>query len=141
MVDPIHDHMLYFLENHDEQRVASDFFAGDAFRAYPAFVVNTLMRSNPFMVYAGQEYGERGMDAEGFSGKDGRTTIFDYWTVPSLYRAYVDNSRVRRRGKTLTLFIPAYPNRQQGEGCKRRSVLRPYVCQWAFCLKTICFPP
>lgn len=91
-VDPIHDHMLYFLENHDEQRVASDFFAGDAFRAYPAFVVNTLMRSNPFMVYAGQEYGERGMDAEGFSGKDGRTTIFDYWTVPSLYRAYVDNS-------------------------------------------------
>lgn len=91
-VDDIHDHMLYFLENHDEQRIASDFFAGDGFRAYPAFVVNTLMRNNPFMVYAGQEYGERGMDEEGFSGRDGRTTIFDYWTVPSLYRAFIMNN-------------------------------------------------
>ena len=89
-VDDIADHMLYFLENHDEQRIASDFFAKNAFRAYPAFVVNALMRSNPFMLYAGQEYGERGMDEEGFSGCDGRTTIFDYWTVPSLYRAFVE---------------------------------------------------
>ena len=88
-VDDIHDHMLYFLENHDEQRIASDFFAGDGFRAYPALVVNALMRSNPFMIYAGQEFGERGMDEEGFSGRDGRTTIFDYWTVQSLYRAFV----------------------------------------------------
>lgn len=91
-VDNIHDHMLYFLENHDEQRIASDFFAGDGFRAYPALAVNVLMRANPFMVYAGQEYGERGMDQEGFSGKDGRTTIFDYWTVPTLHRAFVANS-------------------------------------------------
>ena len=91
-VDNIHDHMLYFLENHDEQRIASDYFAGDGFRAYPALAVNVLMRANPFMVYAGQEYGERGMDKEGFSGKDGRTTIFDYWTIPSLYRAFVTNT-------------------------------------------------
>ena len=91
-VDGISSHMLYFLENHDEQRIASDFFAGDPFRAYPALVVNALMRSNPFMVYAGQEYGERGMDQEGFSGRDGRTTIFDYWTVPSLHRAHVTHS-------------------------------------------------
>lgn len=91
-VDTINDHMLYFLENHDEQRIASDFFAGDGFRAYPALAVNVLMRSNPFMVYAGQEYGERGMDEEGFSGRDGRTTIFDYWTVPTLHRAFVTNS-------------------------------------------------
>lgn len=88
-VDDIHDHMLYFLENHDEQRIASDFFAGDGFRALPALAVNVLMRSNPFMVYAGQEYGERGMDEEGFSGRDGRTTIFDYWTIPTLHRAFV----------------------------------------------------
>lgn len=91
-VDNIHDNMLYFLENHDEQRIASDFFAGDGFMAYPALVTNMLMRSNPFMVYAGQEFGERGMDNEGFSGEDGRTTIFDYWTVPSLHRAYIANS-------------------------------------------------
>ena len=91
-VDNIHDNMLYFLENHDEQRIASDYFAGDGFRAYPALVVNVLMRANPFMVYAGQEYGERGMDKEGFSGKDGRTSIFDYWTISSLYRAFVTKS-------------------------------------------------
>ena len=40
------------------------------------------------MIYAGQEYGERGMDSEGFSGHDGRTTIFDYWSVDTLVRAY-----------------------------------------------------
>lgn len=91
-VDGISSHMLYFLENHDEQRIASDFFAGDPFKAYPALVVNALMRSNPFMVYAGQEYGERGMNQEGFSGCDGRTTIFDYWTVSSLHRAHVTHS-------------------------------------------------
>ena len=90
-VDDIHDNMLYFLENHDEQRIASDFFAGDARRAFPAFVTNILMRKNPFMLYAGQEYGERGMDKEGFSGCDGRTTIFDYWTVGTLHRAFVES--------------------------------------------------
>lgn len=89
-VDDISDHMLYFLENHDEQRIASDYFAGDGFRALPALIANVLMRTNPFMVYAGQEYGERGMDEEGFSGRDGRTTIFDYWTVTSLYHGFVD---------------------------------------------------
>ena len=80
--------MLYFLENHDEQRIASDFFAGDARKGVPAVAVNALMRRNPFMLYAGQEYGERGMDNEGFSGCDGRTTIFDYWTVSTLYKGY-----------------------------------------------------
>lgn len=87
-VDDINGHMLYFLENHDEQRIASDFFAGNAFKAIPAVMVNALMRQNPFMLYAGQEYGERGMDHEGFSGRDGRTTIFDYWTVKSQYKGY-----------------------------------------------------
>ena len=79
--DDIRDHMLYFLENHDELRVASDFFVGQAEKALPALVVNVLMQQNPFMLYAGQEWGERGMDAEGFSGRDGRTTIFDYWAL------------------------------------------------------------
>lgn len=85
-IDDIHTHMLNFLENHDEQRIASPFFAGDARRALPALVVSACMRTNPFMVYAGQELGEPGMDAEGFSGRDGRTTIFDYWGVPSLQK-------------------------------------------------------
>lgn len=79
--DDIKDHMLYFLENHDELRLASDFFVGDAWRALPGFVTCVLMQQNPFMLYAGQEWGERGMDQEGFSGLDGRTTIFDYWSL------------------------------------------------------------
>ena len=85
--DDIRDHMLYFLENHDEQRIASDFFAADAHKGIPAFVASVLMQQNPFMLYAGQEYGERGMDSEGFSGNDGRTTIFDYWSIDTLCRA------------------------------------------------------
>lgn len=85
--DDINKNMLYFLENHDEQRIASDFFAGDARKAIPAFVVSALFRSNPYMHYFAQEYGEKGMDKEGFSGKDGRTTIFDYWSVDTMCRA------------------------------------------------------
>ncbi len=85
-VDDIKDHMLNFLENHDEQRIASEFFAGDALKGKPALVVSTFMNSNPMMVYFGQELGEKGMDEEGFSGRDGRTTIFDYWTVDSIRR-------------------------------------------------------
>ncbi len=85
--EDINSHMLYFLENHDEQRIASDFFAGDARRGVPAMVASALMRANPFMLYAGEEYGEKGMDSEGFSGKDGRTTIFDYWSMDTMCRA------------------------------------------------------
>jgi glycosidase len=85
--DDIRDHMLYFLENHDEQRIGSDFFAADARKGVPAMIASLLMQQNPFMLYAGQEYGERGMDKEGFSGHDGRTTIFDYWSIDTLCRA------------------------------------------------------
>lgn len=83
-VDDIRQHMLYFLENHDEQRIASPQFCGDARKALPALVCEAFMGSNPLMIYAGQELGERALDAEGFSGLDGRTTIFDYWSVPTL---------------------------------------------------------
>ena len=83
-VDDIRDKMLYFLENHDEQRIASGFFCGRGMCAEPAMIVAATLGTNPVMVYAGQELGEKGMDAEGFSGIDGRTTIFDYWGVKSL---------------------------------------------------------
>jgi glycosidase len=85
--DDIRNRMLYFLENHDEQRVASSFFAGDAQKGVPALAVSALLQQNPLMIYFGQEYGERGMDKEGFSGNDGRTTIFDYWSVDTIVRA------------------------------------------------------
>lgn len=77
-------HMLNFLENHDEQRVASDFFCGSAAGGYAALAVSALLSEAPFMLYFGQEMGERGMQAEGFSGLDGRTSIFDWCTVPAL---------------------------------------------------------
>lgn len=89
-VDDIKEHMVYFLENHDEQRIASDFFAGSALKGLPGMVASVLMKSSPFMLYAAEEYGEKGMDKEGFSGKDGRTTIFDYWSVDTLCRAEAD---------------------------------------------------
>ena len=85
--DDIRDHMVYFLENHDEQRIGSDFFAARAVKGVPGMIASVLMYKNPFMLYAGEEYGECGMDREGFSGNDGRTTIFDYWSVDTLCRA------------------------------------------------------
>ena len=91
-VDDIKEHMLNFLENHDEQRIASDFFAGNARKGCAAFLTCACMGKNPVMVYFGQELGERGMDNEGFSGLDGRTTIFDYWSVDTV-------RRWRNRGK------------------------------------------
>ncbi len=85
-VDDIRSNMLNFLENHDEQRLASDFFAGSADKGRAPLMVSACMGANPIMIYFGQELGERGMDCEGFSGRDGRTTIYDYWMVDSIRR-------------------------------------------------------
>ncbi len=100
-VDDIREHMLYFLENHDEQRIASDFFAGNAQKAIPALIVSAMLYKNPLMIYAGQEFGESGMDSEGFSGRDGRTTIFDYWCVETLRRGYYDRRKLTDDAKQL----------------------------------------
>ncbi|MCU0419640.1 MAG: alpha-amylase family protein [Cyclobacteriaceae bacterium] len=78
----INHRMLHFLENHDEQRIASPFFAGDPWKAAPAMVISACVDQAPVMIYFGQEVGEPGAGSEGFSGEDGRTTIFDYWGVP-----------------------------------------------------------
>lgn len=85
-INDIQRHMLNFLENHDEQRIASEYFAGNAHKAFPAMIVSACMSTNPVMIYFGQELGESGMDTEGFSGRDGRTTIFDYWSIDSIRR-------------------------------------------------------
>jgi glycosidase len=74
--------LLSFVENHDEQRIASPYFAGNPWKALPAVVVSAAYYTGPFMIYFGQEVGEPGAGDEGFSGSDGRTTIFDYWSVP-----------------------------------------------------------
>ena len=91
-IDDIKDRMLNFLENHDEQRIASGFFCGRGMCAEPAMIVAATLTRCPVMIYAGQEIGEVGMDMEGFSGVDGRTTIFDYWGVRSL-QAWANNGK------------------------------------------------
>ncbi|MBO4813784.1 MAG: alpha-amylase [Muribaculaceae bacterium] len=85
-IEGLQDHMLNFLENHDEQRIASPQFAGYAFRAIPALAVSAAMSRCPFMLYAGQELGEKAEGATGFSGDDGRTSIFDYISVDTVRR-------------------------------------------------------
>ncbi|MEZ4903349.1 MAG: alpha-amylase family protein [Spirosomataceae bacterium] len=84
--------MLRFLENHDEQRIASKYFAGNPFYAIPAMVVSTTLHTGPLMLYFGQEVGVNPTVAEGFSGEDGRTTMFDYWGVPE-YQAWVNGGK------------------------------------------------
>lgn len=97
--EDIRDHMLYFLENHDEQRIASGFFCGRGRCAEPAMIVAATLGINPVMIYAGQELGERGMEIEGFSGMDGRSSIFDYCAVRSL-QAWTNHGKFD--GKNLT---------------------------------------
>lgn len=75
--------MLRFLENHDEERIASAGFAGKAELALPAMVVSATLGGGPVMLYFGQEVGEPGKGKEGYGGDDNRTTIFDYWGVPN----------------------------------------------------------
>lgn len=87
-VDGIQPHMLNFLENHDEQRFGSKFYAGDPAKVLPSLVVSSMISTGPMMIYMGQELGEQATDSEGFSGYDGRTTIFDYWSVGTLRRWY-----------------------------------------------------
>lgn len=79
-------YMLNFLENHDEQRFGSDFFGKDAKNTFAPLYTSLFLNTAPFMIYFGEEVGEKGMDEEGFSGRDGRTTIFDWWSIGSVRR-------------------------------------------------------
>lgn len=110
----IEQKMLNFLENHDEQRIASDFFAGEGHKGVPAMIVTACLNTNPVMIYCGQELGEAGMDKEGFSGKDGRTTIFDYWCVDSINRwvnqGACDESQLTEQEKELRHFYTTLLN-------------------------------
>ncbi len=81
----IQSHMLHFLDNHDEQRLASPEFAGSGQAGKPLMVISTLISESPVMVYFGQEVGEPGNENAGF-GKRSRTSIFDYIGVPSHQR-------------------------------------------------------
>ena len=87
----IEHHMLHFLENHDEQRIAAPQFAGDAQKGLPAMVVSSTISTSPTMLYFGQHVGEPGAGDAGF-GKASRTTIFDYWGVPE-HQKWMNNGK------------------------------------------------
>jgi len=101
-------HMLRFLENHDEQRIASRFFAGDPFKALPAMALSATLHGGPLMIYAGQEVGVAAQGSEGYQGDDGRTTIYDYWGIPELQawtnRGRFDGGGLSDRQKALRQF-------------------------------------
>ncbi len=82
ILDGLDAQMLRFLENHDEVRLASTAFAGRADAAIPAMLVAACMHQGPIMIYNGQEVGEPARGASGFSGDDGRTSIYDYCAMP-----------------------------------------------------------
>ncbi len=96
--------MLRFLENHDEQRIASKHFAQYPPRALPAFFIVACMHQNPFMIYFGQEFGEEAKDESGFSGLDGKTSIFDYWNVPSI-QAWLYKAKLKPENLAIEKYL------------------------------------
>jgi glycosidase len=109
----IEHHMLHFLENHDEQRIASAGFAGDAAKGKPAMVVSTTISTSPTMVYFAQEVGEPGDGNAGF-GSETRTTIYDYWGVPNHIRwmnnGAFDGGQLSQEEKELRAFYRSLLN-------------------------------
>lgn len=88
----IQSHMLHFLENHDEQRLACPDFAGSPERGLSMMVLSATLTTGPVMIYFGQEVGVAAKGVSGFSGDDGRTTIYDYWGVPE-FQAWVNHKK------------------------------------------------
>ncbi|GIV35821.1 MAG: alpha-amylase [Cyclobacteriaceae bacterium] len=77
-------HLLHFMENHDEQRIASPYFAGNPWKGLPAMVVSATIDNGAVLIYFGQEVGEPAEGDPGFQTfeKKGVTTKMDYWGVP-----------------------------------------------------------
>ncbi|NVJ69477.1 MAG: alpha amylase C-terminal domain-containing protein [Alphaproteobacteria bacterium] len=106
-VQDIEHHMMHFLENHDEQRIASPDFAGDANKGKPAMVVSALLGTSPTMLYFGQDVAEDGSEDAGF-GDPTRTSIFDYIGVPAHQRwmngGAFDGGQLSQNEKALRTF-------------------------------------
>ncbi len=117
-VSGFEEKMLNFIENHDEVRVASDYFAGDPYAAIPAVAAALLLNRSPFLLYFGQELGERGMESEGYSGKDGKTSIFDYWSVSSVRDWLKGNSSPEIRNIYKRLLNISIDEESVGKGLK-----------------------
>ncbi|MFO7668288.1 MAG: hypothetical protein R6W31_01390, partial [Bacteroidales bacterium] len=103
----IEPHMLHFMENHDEQRIASAGFAGDARKGMPAMVVSATIGTSPVMIYFAQELGEPA-DGNPGHGSETRTTIYDYWGVPGQVKwindGAFDGGQLEPKEKELRAF-------------------------------------
>lgn len=91
-LENLDEHMLRFLENHDEERIGSGKFACEPLQAIPGVLLAATMNKGPFMLYFGQEVGEPAKGATGFSGDDGKTSIFDYCHVPE-HQKWMNNGQ------------------------------------------------
>lgn len=102
------DRMLNFLENHDEVRIASEDFAGNPWLALPAMIVSATISKGPFMLYNGQEVGEPAEGTAGFSSSNGRTSIFDYCSMPEFVKwldgGKMDGAKLSNSQKALREF-------------------------------------
>lgn len=102
------EHMLRFMENHDEVRIASKNFAGDPWLAVPAMILAATLSAGPVMIYNGQEVGEPAEGTSGFSSSDGRTSIFDYCAMPEfqkwLNNGKMDDAKLSDSQKDLRFF-------------------------------------
>ena len=96
--------MLNFLENHDETRFASENFGKKASYTFAPLYVSLFLNKAPFLIYFGEEVGEKGMDDEGESDSNGRTTIFDWWSIGSMRKLY---KLVHTDGKDIDSFEKA----------------------------------
>ncbi|MEX1010269.1 MAG: alpha-amylase family glycosyl hydrolase [Chthoniobacterales bacterium] len=82
------DNAVRYAENHDEVRLAAEEHWGEAGAAVgrPVSALLFGLSRGPVMIYHGQEVGEPGAGAEGFGREDGRTTIYDYWSMPEFVK-------------------------------------------------------
>ncbi|WP_243638331.1 alpha-amylase family glycosyl hydrolase [Shewanella frigidimarina] len=112
-VSDIDQHMLHFLENHDEQRINTADFARNPFNALPAMVVSTTLSRSPTLLYFGQDVGEQGAENAGF-GQPTRTSIFDYVGVPAHQRwmnnGKFDGGQSTSKEKTLRAYYQTLLN-------------------------------
>lgn len=77
-----------YVENHDEPRLASPLYWGGMGEkvARAVMVAQYCTTCGPVLVYNGQETGERAEGPGGYGGDNGRTSIFDYTSLPRLQR-------------------------------------------------------
>ncbi len=108
---------LRYLENHDERRLASPLIVGSnpdesgfgsADMAALVAPLTYLSGAGPILIYNGQTEAEEGRGQEGFDSENGRTSLFDYWTVPSLAKwrngGSYDGGGLSRDAKKLQVY-------------------------------------